>query len=109
MGESKVAHQEIYLPVSTDNGRVAYDFIEYDIKSLPPPEHLELADGWEWQVFELKPKLPTEKSVIEQAAKRLGVYQDKYSDESKVCIDAYYELEIRFNSAGEIIAFDTHP
>lgn len=51
----------------------------------------------------------TEKEMLTEAAKRLGVFVEKYSDEHEIYIEAYYSLRVRFDDNGKIIKFETHP
>lgn len=53
--------------------------------------------------------MKTERDVLINAAKRLGLLMEEFTTKDEICISAYYELRIRFDDNGNIIEFDTHP
>lgn len=51
----------------------------------------------------------TEKEMLTEAAKRLGVFNEKWSNDKEIFIEAYYSLRVSFDDDGKIVKFETHP
>jgi hypothetical protein len=51
----------------------------------------------------------TEKEILIQIARRLGVLIEDFTADNEITIQGYYDITVKFDDDGTVTEFNTHP
>lgn len=54
-------------------------------------------------------KEKTERDILIEITRRLGLLIEEFTTEREISISSYYDIKIEFDDAGNVIAIDSHP